>query len=78
METDWTPDRIRQAARSHASYGWSKSYGGHTGRAWTTEDEKIYDEEYALERERIKNGGGSPTLGRRLWTVAAQFIGRPT
>mgnify|MGYP007099595545 CR=1 FL=1 len=52
LETNWTPERIREAARTHVDYGWAPCPGGHSGRAWNEDDLRIYNEEYLRAREQ--------------------------
>lgn len=47
----YTPKRIKDAARDHIAYGWSKKYHQNAdGSPWTDEQRKIYDDEYAAAR----------------------------
>jgi hypothetical protein len=65
MEANWpkdgrgepyTPERVRNHARDHVAYGWTRRPGGWTGDAWTPELTAIYHEEYDKAKAELRGG----------------------
>ncbi len=48
---EYTPERVKSAARDHVAYGWAKN---HRGAYWAPELVAIYDAEYALALKEKK------------------------